>query len=199
MSRTLTAGIAGAILDTKLQRAIHLLTFTIGAGTYRFAEDEVRYAGQLYTARLVMKDSIRHTQRPQLEPVTVKLQNIDKATADILQTEGVDVQGVEATISRLYLPVNEALILVIAEITAIEVNEREATLTLSGDLDPTASMVPKRKYSPLDSTDGKTFAEWAATPHLFDGFLHISRDLTMAVEGQGETPEESRVLGDYVE
>jgi hypothetical protein len=192
MSRTLSATITG-LLAQETQRVCHLLTFTVGATTYRFTDgDAINHVGNAYTSHLVFETGPRYSERLRQENVSVKLQNIDLVTANTLRIEGATLQGQEATLERLFLAARETVVLFKGRISEMEVNDRDATLTLAGELDPTGSQIPKRKYSPVSSTDGKTFLEWAATPHLFDGFLHITRDLTLAIEGQGPgyEPEE---------
>lgn len=196
MSRTLSANVAG-LLASGTTRVCHLLDFAVGAVSYRFAEDAVTHNGNVYLPRLVLDSPVRFSEKLRLDPVIVKLENIDLATAQMLDDEGGLIQGVEATLSRLYLAARETVTLFIGQISDVEVDEREARLTLAGDLDPTATQVPKRKYSHLNSADGKTFLEMAATPHLFDGFLHITRDLTLAVEGQTGEPEDDRALAEF--
>ena len=199
MARTLSAGITAAIAEGKTQRYCHLLDFQVGETNYRFTDgDAMKWNGNVYTPHLRLEGSaILYTQKLRQEPFTVKLQNITLATAKILKAEGADLQGVEATLRRLFLATDNAeLTLFFGRIGQVDVDEREATLSLVTELDPVASQVPKRKYSHLHSSDGKTLLEYAATPHLFDGFLHLTRDLTLAVEGQlPDAAEDDRALG----
>jgi len=196
MARTLSATITNLLAQDN-QRTCHLLTFTVGATVYRFTDgDAVNHLGNDYTPHLAVERGPRYSEQLRNDPVTVRLQNITLATAQTLKAEGVDIQGVEATLERLFLAARETVVLFKGSISDVSVNERDATLELAAELDPTASQVPRRKYSPMSSTDGKTFLEWAATPHLFDGFLHITRDLTLSVEGQSPGyPEDERALG----
>ena len=81
----------------------------------------------------------------------------------------------------------------------VAVKDDWATLTLAGELDPTASLVPTRKYSHLHS-DGRTLLELqdAGESHLFDGFLSITRDLTELIEGHlPDAAGEDRTLGEF--
>ena len=225
MPRTLSSAIQTLLAGTT-HRVCHLLSFTVGATNYYFAEDQVVFQGNTYKPHLILESPIRCSQRLQLEPVSVRLQNIDLQTAAMLQTEQSDLQGVEATLQRLFLPANEAVILFRGRVGEVQLNERDATLTLEGDLDPTAAAIPQRKYSTLcvwdfkDSDCGyvdgvdpddpatgqpflvcpKDFASCQARgrPHRFPGFLHITRDLTEAVEGQTKTPEPERTLSEVL-
>jgi len=220
VARTLSATITGLIAQDT-QRICHLLTFTVGATTYRFTDgDAINHLGNAYLSHLVFETGPRYSEKLRNEPVTVKLQNIDLATANTLRIEGTGLQGQEATLERLFLAARETVVLFKGRISEMEVNDRDATLTLSGELDPTGSQVPKRKYSPLcmwdfkdvncgyvDGVDpndpgtgqpyavcGKTFPECQvrSREERFPGFLHITRDLTLAIEGQspGYEPEE---------
>ena len=46
--RTLSSAIQSVIAEGQPSRVVHLLTFTVGATIYRFAEDRVSYLGNLY-------------------------------------------------------------------------------------------------------------------------------------------------------
>ena len=225
MPRTLSANVQAAIA-AGTHRVCHLLTFTVGETTYRFAEDQVVHLGNLYQPHLLLDSPIRSSQKLELNPVAVRLQNIDLQTASLLQAEQSDLPGVEATLERLFLAANESVILFRGRIGEIAVDERSATLTLEGDLDPTAARVPTRKYSSLcvwdfkDSncgyTDGvdpddpvtglpfltcpKDFLSCQARgrQHRFPGFLHVTRDLTQTIEGQSKTPESERTLSEVL-
>ncbi len=129
---------------------------------------------------------VRLSEKLQLDPVSLKVLNVDQAFAAILKLEQPDVQGATATLYRYFLTADEAVILFLGPVTAIPVDEDDVTMVLGGDLDPTASTVPKRKYLSVSSEDGRTFDEWDGdgNKELFDGFLTITRELTEAVEGQ---------------
>ena len=225
MPRTLSNAIQTLLAGTT-HRVLHLLSFTVGATTYYFAEDQVVFQGNTYKGHLILESPIRYSQRLQLEPVAVRLQNIDLQTASLLHAEQSDLQGVEATLQRLFLPANEAVMLFRGRIGEVQLDEHNATLTLEGDLDPTATAIPKRKYSNLcvwdfkDSNCGyvdgvdpddpetgqpfaicpKNFASCQARgrPHRFPGFLHITRDLTEAIEGQAKATEPERTLSEVL-
>ena len=226
MPRTLSSAIQSVIAEGKPSRVVHLLTFTVGATIYRFAEDRVSYLGNLYEPSLVVESPVRYSQKPQLNPVTLTLQNITLETAQMLQNEQPDAQGVEATLERLFLQANEAVILFRGRIGEVAMEERSATLTLQGDLDPTATEVPQRKYSNLcvwdfkdtncgyvdgvDPDDPATGQPFTTCPkdfsscqargreHRFPGFLHITRALTEAVEGQlPDAQPDERTLGEF--
>ena len=225
MARTLSSAVQTALGDTK-QHVCHLLSFAVGPTTYRFAEDQVVFQGNTYKPHLTMESGVRYSEKLRNDPVTVKLQNIDLQTAAMLKTEGTNVQGQEATLQRLFLKANEAVILFKGRISEVELDERNATLTLAGELDPTASQVPKRKYSNLcvwdfkdsncgyvngvDPNDPETGLPFTACPkdllscqargrqQRFPGFLTITRDLTEVVEGHAPDAEPNdRVLGDF--
>lgn len=211
MARTLSTAVANAVAAGATP-FFHLLRFTVGATNYYFAEDQITHLGNTYKPHLILDAPARYVQKLQLEPVTVRLQNIDLATAKTLKTEQAAIQGQEATLSRLFLKAHEAVTLFVGQISEVEINERDATLTLVGDLDPTATQVPKRKYSHLcvwdfkdtncgyvdgvDPNDPETGLPFVICPkdflscqarsreERFPGFIHITRDLTEAVEGQ---------------
>ena len=219
--RTLSTAIQNLIAQQS-QRTCHLLTFSVGANTYRFAEDAVTHIGGSYLPHLAVVSGPRYSEKPQLEPVRVELQNITLETARMLQADGMAAQGQEATLERLFLAAGETVILFRGRISEIEVDERNATLTLAGDLDPTAARLPARKYSSLcvwnftdancgytagvDPDDPGTGQPFLACPkdfascqergrqHRFPGFLHITRELTEAVEGQNAAPPSDDAL-----
>lgn len=221
--RTLSSAIQNLLAGTT-HRVCHLLSFTVGATSYYFAEDQVVFQGNTYKPHLILESPIRYSQRLQLEPVSVRLQNIDLQTAAMLQAEQSNLQGVEATFERLFLAANEAVILFRGRIGEVQLDERTAALTLEGDLDPTATAIPKRKYSnlcvwdfkdancgyvdgvdPNDPATGQPFVicpkdflscQARGRPHRFPGFLHITRDLTESIQGQSPTLEEGRTLSE---
>jgi len=223
VARTLSANIQAALASGKHQ-VCHLLSFTVFGTNYYFAEDQVTFQGNAYAPHLVLDSGIRMSEQLRVEPVTVRLQNIDLQTAQVLDFERSDLQGIEATIERLYLAANEAVILLRGRIGEIRVDERTAMLTLEGDLDPTATEIPRRKYSNLcvwdfkdancgyeDGTDPddpatgqpflicpKNFLSCRARgrEHRFPGFLHITRDLTESIEGQSRSRDAERTLSE---
>ena len=225
MARILSSAIQN-LMASGVSRVCHLLSFTVGETTYRFAEDQVQFQGQSWLPRLTLRSPLRYTQKLTVEPVLVELENITLETAAILKREQSDLEGVEATLQRLFLQANEAVILLVGRIGQVEVDERRAVLTLVGDLDPTATQVPQRKYSSLcvwdfkdsncgyvdgvDPDDPNTGQPFVSCPkdfascqargrqHRFPGFLHISRDLTQSIEGQLPDAQESqRTLSDF--
>jgi hypothetical protein len=211
MARTLSSAVQAAIAATP-SRVCHLLSFTAGATAYRFAEDRVVFQGNLYLPRLVLESPVTYTNELQLDPVRVRLQNITLETAAMLQAEQSSLQGVEGSLARLFLRANEAVTLFAGKISEVQIEEQTATLTLAGELDPTAAPIPRRKYSALcvwdfkdancgyadfeDPLDPATALPYVTCPkdfmscqargrqHRFPGFIHISRELTQAVEGQ---------------
>ena len=223
MARTLSANIQAAIGGGKHQ-VCHLLSFTVFGTNYYFAEDQVTFQGNTYAPDLVLDSAILLTEQLRFEPITVRLQNIDLRTAQVLDLERSDLQGIEATIERLFLAANEAVILFRGRIGEIQIDERTAVLTLEGDLDPTATEIPRRKYSNLcvwdfkdadcgyedgtDPDDPATGQPFLVCPkdflscrargreHRFPGFLHITRDLTESIEGQRKSPDETRTLSE---
>ena len=222
MARTLSANIQALIADGNVQRTCHLLTFTVGGNTYRFAEDAVIHIGNGYQPHLVVESGPRYTEHLRLEPVRVRLQNITLETAKLLKDEGVALQGQEAILSRLYLAASEAVVLFKGRISEMEVDERDAVLTIAGELDPTAAQVPRRKYSALcvwdfkdancgyvdgvDPNDPNTSQPFVFCPkdlfscqargrtHRFPGFLTITRELTEAIEGNSPDADAGRAL-----
>jgi phage-related protein len=226
MPRNLSSAIQNAIAQNR-SSVCHLLSFAVGQASYWFAEDQVRFQGNLYQPWLSLDSPVKYTQKLQLDRVTVKLQNLSLDTAAILKATGSDMQGAEARLQRLYLNANDAVTLFVGRIADIDVDEQSATITLAGDLDPTASQVPTRKYSAtcvwvfkdqecgytdgVDPLDPATSAPFATCPkdflscgargrqHRFPGFIHISRDLTLAVEGQApDASSDSRMLAELI-
>ena len=223
MARTLSANIQAAIGSGKHQ-VCHLLSFTVFGTNYYFAEDAVTFQGNAYLPDLVLDSAIRLSEQLRVEPVTVRLQNIDLRTAEVMDLERSDLQGIEGTIERLYLAANEAVILFRGRIGEVRINEQTAVLTLEGDLDPTATEIPRRKYSNLcvwdfkdsncgyvDGTDPnnpETGQPYLVCPkdflscrargreHRFPGFLHITRDLTDSIEGQSRSSDTARTLSE---
>ena len=219
--RTLSSAIQ-ALIQHNTQRVCHLLTFTVGATTYRFAEDRITHIGNLYQPHLILDAGPKYSEQLQLHPVTVRLQNITLETARMLKDEGTGVQGQEATLERLFLQAGETVILFRGRISEISVDEQEAVLTLSGELDPTSAQIPRRKYSALcvwefkdascgysdgvDPIDPATSLPYTVCPkdlascqargrqHRFPGFLTITRELTESVEGNTPDPNDDRAL-----
>ena len=110
MPRTLSSAIQTVLAGTT-QRVCHLLSFTVGATAYRFTDgDSITFQGNFYKPHLTLESGARYTEKLQLEPVTVKLQNIDLQTAAMLKTEGVTLEitddAVEA-LARFCQKVNE--------------------------------------------------------------------------------------------
>ena len=222
--RTLSANLQ-TLLAQNASSTVHLLSFAVGATAYRFAEDQVFHQGNLYLPRLTLLSPVRLSNRLAVEPVTVALENITLQTAALLRAEQDALQGAEAALSRLFLQASEALTLFVGRIGEIQIDEQRATLTLQGELDPTATQVPRRKYSSLcvwdfkdancgytdgvDPDDPATGQPFVTCPkdflscvarsreERFPGFLHITRDLTESVEGQRGIEEDDRLLGRF--
>lgn len=223
MPRTLSAAIQSAIAQYG-SAVCHLLSFTVGNISFYFADDAVSFQGNSYQPWLILDSPVHYTQKLQLDPVTVTLQNVSLDVAATLQSLQSDIQGAEATLRRLYFAANDAVTLFVGSIGAIDIDERNVTITIVGNLDPAATQVPVRKYSATcvwafqddncgytnaDPVDPSTDASFVSCPkdflscgargrqHRFPGFLHISRDLTLAVEGQLPTaPASSLTLAD---
>lgn len=187
----------------------------------------MNFQGNLYEAGLILNSPIKTSQTLSLNPVTIQLQNITLETAAMLQLQGSDAQGVEATLRRLYLPASEAVTLFVGRVAEIDIDQNAASITLAGELDPTASQVPVRTFSatcvwefkdsncgytdgsdPVDPSTGTPFTSCPkdflscttrGRQRRFPGFIHISRDLTLSIEGQ--TPDSqstSRTLADFI-
>jgi len=221
MPRTLS-GVIQDLIAQGTQRTVHLLTFQVGIATYRFAEDAVRHLGFDYQPYLLLESGARYSERLRGEPVTVKLQNITLETAELLKEEGSAIQGVEATLERLYLAARETVVIFRGRISEVEINERDATITIASELDPTATQIPKRKYSALcvwdfkdancgyvdgvDPNDPGTGQPFVICPkdfascqarsreERFPGFLTVTRELTESVEGQTPDANDDRAL-----
>ncbi len=226
MPRNLSSAIQYVIAQNR-SAVCHLLSFAVGTTTYRFAEDRVRFQGNLYQPWLILNSAVRYTQKLQLDPVRVNLQNISLETVAMLKDTGSDIQGVEATLQRLYLNINDVVTLFVGRIAQIDIDQQSAAIMLAGDLDPTASQVPTRKFSAMcvwnfkdsdcgytdgvDPADPSTNAPYAACPkdflscvargrqHRFPGFIHISRDLTLSIEGQApDASATTRTLSELI-
>jgi len=210
------------LLAQNTQRVCHLLTFSVGAATYRFAEDRVTHGGNLYLPHLALEAGPKYSEQLQLQPIAVRLQNITLETARMLQVEGAAVQGQEATLERLFLQAAETVVLFRGRISEVTLDEQNATLTLAGELDPTAAQIPARKYSALcvwdfkdarcgytdgaDPNDPDTSLPFVSCPkdllscqargrqHRFPGFLTITRELTEAIEGNAPDAADDRAL-----
>jgi phage-related protein len=209
--RTLSPAIQAAIAQRN-SVTCHLLSFSVGTAAFYFAEDHITFQGNTYVPHLILGSPITYNQTLQSKPVTVKLQNVSLEIAAILKTQQSAIQGVEVALSRLFLSANEAVTLFVGIITQVDIDEQTVTLTLDGDLDPTASTVPTRNYSQLcmwnfkDSNCGysdesdpndpitdlpfaacnKTFLECQARgrQQRFPGFVYLTANLTQAVQGQ---------------
>ena len=225
MPRTLSSTLQSLLAQSN-PATRHLLSFTAVGTTYYFADDQVTFQGHLHQPWLVLDSAIRYTQQLQLDPVTVRLQNITLEMAELLKSSSDDIQGAEARLQRLYLPASEAVTLFVGRIAQIAVDDQTATIQLAGDLDPTASQVPRRKYSATcawdfkdadcgyttnDPVDPATNLPFTACPkdflscqargrqHRFSGFIHISRDVTLSVEGQlSSQPSTTRTLSELI-
>lgn len=218
MPRTISATVQSLIADGQVQHACHLLTFAVGENSYRFSDgDLIVHVGNSYTPHLRVPEGPRYSEELRNNPVRVELQNITLETAALLKADGAAAQGVEATLERLYLAARETVVLFVGRIGEIVVTEQSAVITLAGDLDPLAATVPRRKYSPLCTWDyksaecgsasalttcGKTLEHCRerGVPQNFNGFIYISNDLTVAIEGQlpdAHTPE--RTLGEWLD
>lgn len=215
MSRTLSANIQTLIAAGQPQRTLHLLTFTVGATTHRFAEDLITHLDNQYLPHLIVDSGPKYSEQLRLQPVTLRLQNITLETARMLKDEGTLLQGQEATLERLFLKAGETVVLFRGRIGEIEVSEQDATLQLVGELDPSAAQIPTRKYSascvwdfkdtncgytdgvdPYDPSTGQPFTvcpknlascQRRGRQQRFPGFLTISRELTESIEGK--TPD----------
>jgi hypothetical protein len=221
VSRTLSDAIQ-TLIGQGTQRVCHLLTFSVGATTYRYAQDRITHVGNLYEPHLVLDSGPKYSEQLQLNPVTVKLQNITLEAATLLKDQGAAIQGQEATLERLFLQAGETVVLFKGRISEVEVDEQSATLTLKGDLDPTAAQVPARKYSalcvwdfkdsncgytdgadPNDPDTGEPFVTCSkdlesckarGRAQRFPGFLTITRELTEAIQGNAPDPNGGRAL-----
>jgi len=184
MARSLSATVTTLLAGE--HHTCHLLEFTVDGTTYRFTDgDAITHGGNAYTATLALESPVRLTEKLQVDPVTVRLVNVNLAGSELLLDEQPNLSGVEATLSRLYLEAREAIVLVKGRIGVPRVDERDVVFSIaSGDLDPTSAMIPKREYSHLHS-DGRTFVEMQGTneSHLFDGFFHLTREVTEEIEG----------------
>ena len=194
-----------------MQRTTHLLSFTVGAQTFRFAEDFINHLGNLYLPHLSVDSGPKYSEQLQLNPVVVRLQNITLETAAMLRDQDDAIQGQEATLERLFRATGETVVLFKGRISEIQVNEQDATITLSAELDPTSAKVPARQYSalcvwdfkdpncgytdgvdPLNPATGQPFVvcgkdliscQARGRTQRFPGFLTVTRDLTESIEG----------------
>src|SRR5512142_2480010 len=141
MPRTLSSSIQSALAQ-QASGICHLLSFAVGNTSFYFADDAVSFQGNSYQPWLALDSPVHYTQKLQVDPVTVTLQNISLDVAAMLQSLQSDMQGAEATLQRLYLAANDAITLFVGRIGSINIDERTASITLAGDLDPAATQVP---------------------------------------------------------
>lgn len=209
--RNLSPAIQALITQPK-SSVCHLLSFTVGATPYYFAEDQIVFQGNTYLPHLILDSPVKYNQTLQSNPATVKLQNVSLEMATVLKAQQSDMQGVEVMLRRLFLQVNDSVTLFVGVITQMDIDEQSVILTVDGDLDPTASTVPTRTYSQLcmwnfkDSNCGYTDGVDPADPNTtlpfaacdktflgcqargraqrFPGFVYLTANLTQAVQGQ---------------
>ena len=213
--RSLMRNVSPAIqplLSQPTVTVIHLLSFTVGAVAYYFAEDLVVFQGNTYLPHLLDDFAVKYNQTLQSKPVTVKLQNVSLDMAAVLKAQQSNMQGVEVLLLRFFPAVNDSVTLFNGVITQVEIDEQSVMLTLDSDLDPTASQIPKRQYSQLciwnfkdsncgytdgvDPSDPSTGLPFTFCPkdllscqargrqQRFPGFVHITADLTQLIQGQ---------------
>jgi hypothetical protein len=205
MPRTLSAALQLAI-NSPQSHVAHLFSFVVGESTYRFSEDRVGHLGNLYQPGLKLKGPIRYSEALSVDPVNVSLQNITLETASLINTLSPNIQGQEATLSRLYMQAAEELLLFRGRISEVNVDQFEAAFSLITEFDPVATSIPTREYSALctwdfadarcgyvaneDPLDPETALPFSTCPkdlsscqergreHRFSGFIHLTRELS---------------------
>ena len=204
----LSAVLQAAIMK-ETTKTCHILSFSVGASEYRFSEETIWHLGNMYQPGLRIVSSVRYSEKLQMEPLAVELQNITLETAAMLKAESVALQGQEASLGRLFLDVNESLLIFRGRISEIVVDDMTATLSLTTELDPMAARIPTRHYSALctwdfqdancgylpdeDPLDPQTALPFTFCPkdfisceqrgrhHRFPGILHLTREVSESI------------------
>lgn len=179
--------------------AVHLFRFTVGATTWYYAETQLTIGANLYLPYLVVEAGPRHTRAIATKSARVRLDNVDLETAAILKDRRDDLQGAAAVLALYYLAGGTEVPLLTGTIGAAECDQASARITLVGP-ELNVIQLPLRSYSQyctwkfkseecgyvgeLTECD-KTFAACTvrARTQRFNGFVHITRDLTQLVEG----------------
>ncbi len=221
MARTLSTLVA-TLKNTNRARAAHLLKIVAGATTFRFTDlpESYSFGGFTWLPYLLWDGQARYTRGLEMDGGLVRLSNIDRTLAQDLRD--TDFEGAIALLQVLFLDAEEAVTLFDGRIFASELTESAAEFRLGSELDPTAFSFPKRDYSALcawrfkgaecgyvdgvDPNDPGTGLPFVICPkdttacaargrtHRFGGFVHVTRDVTEAIQGTpaGEAPHGSR-------
>jgi hypothetical protein len=195
MARTFSATLQ-QVVGTKKPATALLLDLTVDAVTYRIADRTIAFGGEDYVPGLTVDSGVRVHRSLQLDGGAVKVENITRFFS-ILQAEQF-VQGSAATLRRLYVQAEEALVIFDGVVADVSLDGNDAALRLVSLLDPAGRRIPTRTYSPLcawrykgpecgsvsaQPLCNKTFDHCVvrAATHRFSGFVHIDRELQESV------------------
>ena len=216
MARTLSS-LVTTLKDSNEARTAHLLKIvTADNTTFRFTDlpESYSFQGAVWLSYLLWDSAVRYARGLEADGGNVRLSNIDRTLAQNLRD--TDFEGGTATLQKFFLDAEEAVTIFEGRILAAEITEEAAEFRLSGELDPTALQFPKRNYSALcpwrfkgpecgyqdgvDPNDPGTGQPFQTCPkdfaactargrtHRFGGFVHVTREVTEAVEGTGTVP-----------
>ena len=216
MPRTLSA-LVTTLKNTNEARTAHLLKIvTADSTTFRFTDlpESYTFAGATWLPYLLWDSAVRYSRGLEVDGGVVRLSNIDLTLAQNLRD--TDFKGAAAPLEKFFRDAEEAVTISEGRVLRAEVTEQAAEFRVGGDLDPTARQFPKRNYSALcpwrfkgpecgyqdgvDPNDPGTGQPFEACPkdfsactsrgrtHRFGGFVHVTREVTEAVEGTGAVP-----------
>jgi hypothetical protein len=180
-------------------RVVHLLRFTAGATTYYFSSVPMTFDGHAYLPYLVIEQGPRYTRKITGRTCRVALNNIDLAMRQVMKTQRDVIQGCTAVLSEFWLEANAEFVIARGELSAPEVDENRVALTINGiELNTVETPVrpvsqdctwifksPDCGYVGGETDCNKSFARCTVlgqTPR-FNGFIHLTRTLSEAVQG----------------
>ena len=216
MARTLSS-LVTTLKDTNEARTAHLWKIvTADSTTFRFTDlpESYTFGGATWLPYLLWDSAVRYSRGLEVDGGVVRLSNIDLILAQNLRD--TDFEGATATLEKFFLDAEEAVTIFQGRVLRAEVTDQAAEFRLGGDLDPTGRQFPKRNYSALcpwrfkgaecgyqdgvDPNDPGTGQPYEVCPkdfdactdrgrtHRFGGFVHVTREVTEAVEGTGAVP-----------
>lgn len=203
MARTFSSELQNVVATRKPATAL-LLDLVVDGTVYRIADRTIAFGGEDYVPGLTVEGGIRVHRSLQLDGGAVKVENITRFVSKLQAQEFV--QGAAATLRRLYIEAEEALIIFDGVVDDVSLDGLDAKLALVARLDPTARRIPTRTYSPLcawtykgaecgsvsaEPLCPKTFEACVAraAEHRFSGFVHIDRELQESVPPAPVVPE----------
>jgi hypothetical protein len=180
-------------------RVIHLLRFTAGATTYYFSSVPLPFDGHAYLPYLVIEQGPRYTRKITGRTCRVALNNVDLAMRQVMKTQRDVIQGCTAVLSEFWLEANGEFVIARGELSAPEVDENRVALTING-IELNTVETPVRpvsqdctwiyKSADCGSASGETSCDKSfanctvrAATARFNGFLHLTRTLSEAVQG----------------